>query len=33
MAEDSALRANRLRLMLDVRDALGLLGDFSQIPR
>ena len=33
MAEDSAVRANRLRLLLDVRDALGQLGDFSQIPR
>jgi glycyl-tRNA synthetase beta chain len=33
MAEDEALRANRLRLLLDVRDTLGLLGDFSQIPR
>ena len=27
MAEDSALRANRLRLLLAVRDALGALGD------
>jgi glycyl-tRNA synthetase beta chain len=33
MAEDSAVRANRLRLLLDVRDTLGVLGDFSQIPR
>jgi glycyl-tRNA synthetase beta chain len=33
MAEDSAVRANRLRLLLDVRDTLGRLGDFSQIPR
>ncbi len=33
MAEDSQVRANRLRLLLDVRDALGLLGDFGQIPR
>jgi glycyl-tRNA synthetase beta chain len=33
MAEDPALRANRLRLLLEVRDALGRLGDFSQIPR
>lgn len=32
MAEDSALRANRLRLLLDVRDTLAMLGDFSQIP-
>ena len=33
MDEDLAVRANRLRLLLDVRDALGRLGDFSQIPR
>ena len=33
MAEDSAIRANRLRLLLDVRDTVGLLGDLSQIPR
>ena len=33
MAEDSAVRANRLRLLLDVRDTVGRLGDFSQIPR
>ena len=33
MAEDEAVRANRLRLLLDVRDAVGLLGDLSQIPR
>jgi glycyl-tRNA synthetase beta chain len=33
MAEDSAVRANRLRLLLDVRDALGQVGDFGQIPR
>jgi glycyl-tRNA synthetase beta chain len=33
MADDHAVRANRLRLLLDVRDAVGLLGDFSQIPR
>jgi len=33
MDEDDAVRANRLRLLLDVRDALGRLGDFSQIPR
>jgi glycyl-tRNA synthetase beta chain len=33
MAEDSAVRANRLRLLLDVRDAVGVLGDLSQIPR
>jgi tetrameric-type glycyl-tRNA synthetase beta subunit len=33
MAEDGAVRANRLRLLLDVRDAVGRLGDFSLIPR
>ena len=33
MAEDEAVRANRLRLLLDVRDAVGLLGDLSQISR
>jgi glycyl-tRNA synthetase beta chain len=33
MADDATLRANRLRLLLDVRDALGRLGDFSLIPR
>ena len=33
MDEDQAVRANRLRLLLDVRDTLGRLGDFSQIPR
>jgi glycyl-tRNA synthetase beta chain len=33
MADDTAVRANRLRLMLDVRDTLGLLGDLAQIPR
>ena len=33
MAEDKAVRANRLRLLLDIRDTLGQLGDFSQIPR
>ena len=32
MAEDASLRANRLRLLLDVRDAVGALGDLSQIP-
>ncbi len=32
MADDRALRANRLRLLLDVRDTLGALGDFSQLP-
>jgi glycyl-tRNA synthetase beta chain len=33
MDDDPAVRANRLRLLLDVRDTLGRLGDFSQIPR
>ena len=33
MAEDKQVRANRLRLLLDVRDAVGSLGDLSQIPR
>ena len=33
MDEDARVRANRLRLLLEVRDKLGRLGDFSQIPR
>jgi glycyl-tRNA synthetase beta chain len=33
MADDKQVRANRLRLLLDVRDAVGALGDLSQIPR
>jgi glycyl-tRNA synthetase beta chain len=33
MALDERVRANRLRLLLDVRDAVGALGDLSQIPR
>ena len=33
MAEDERIRANRLRLLLEVRDAVGALGDLSQIPR
>jgi glycyl-tRNA synthetase beta chain len=33
MADDSQVRANRLRLLLDVRDSVGALGDLSQIPR
>ena len=33
MSEDERVRANRLRLLLDVRDAVGTLGDLSQIPR
>jgi glycyl-tRNA synthetase beta chain len=31
MADDGAVRANRLRLLLDVRDTLRLVGDFSQL--
>jgi glycyl-tRNA synthetase beta chain len=33
MAEDADVRKNRLRLLLEVRDTLGALGDLSQIPR
>ena len=33
MVDDERVRANRLRLLLDVRDAVGALGDLSQIPR
>jgi glycyl-tRNA synthetase beta chain len=33
MAEDKAVRGNRLRLLLNVRDTLGKLGELSQIPR
>jgi glycyl-tRNA synthetase beta chain len=33
MADDAQVRANRLRLLLDVRDTVGALGDLSQIPR
>jgi glycyl-tRNA synthetase beta chain len=33
MHEDAALRQNRLRLLLDVRDTLGALGDLARIPR
>jgi glycyl-tRNA synthetase beta chain len=33
MHEDDAVRQNRLRLLLDVRDTLGALGDLAQIPR
>ena len=33
MADDDAVRKNRLRLLLDVRDTIGQLGDLSQIPR
>jgi glycyl-tRNA synthetase beta chain len=33
MAEDAAVRTNRLRLLSELRDAVGALGDFSEIPR
>jgi glycyl-tRNA synthetase beta chain len=33
LAEDRAVRANRLRLLLAVRDTLGRLGELSHIPR
>jgi glycyl-tRNA synthetase beta chain len=33
MSEDLQVRANRLRLLLEVRDAVGAVGDLSQIPR
>jgi glycyl-tRNA synthetase beta chain len=33
MHEDEAIRRNRLRLLLDVRDTLRSLGDLAQIPR
>jgi glycyl-tRNA synthetase beta chain len=33
IAEDTAVRANRLRLLLNVRETLGKLGELSQIPR
>ena len=33
MADDAQVRANRLRLLLDVRDAVGALVDLAQIPR
>jgi glycyl-tRNA synthetase beta chain len=32
MDPDAQVRANRLRLLRDVRDAVGRLGDLSQIP-
>jgi glycyl-tRNA synthetase beta chain len=32
MAEDSEVRANRLRLLRDVKHKVGMLGDFAQIP-
>jgi glycyl-tRNA synthetase beta chain len=33
MAEDAAVRTNRLRLLSELRNAVGVLGDFSEIPR
>ncbi len=33
VADDDAVRGNRLRLLLEVRDRIGRLGDLSQIPR
>jgi len=33
LAEDRDVRANRLRLLLNVRDTLGRLGELSQIPK
>ncbi len=33
VADDDRVRANRVRLLLDVRNRLGELGDFSLIPR
>ena len=33
MAEDAAVRTNRLRLLSELRKAVGVLGDFSEIPR
>jgi glycyl-tRNA synthetase beta chain len=33
MAEDAAVRTNRLRLLAELRRAVGALGDFSEIPR
>ena len=33
MAEDAQVRENRLKLLLDVKHTLGLLGDIDQIPR
>ena len=33
MADDLSVRANRLRLLLEVRDAVGALGNLSHIPR
>jgi glycyl-tRNA synthetase beta chain len=33
MAEDAAVRTNRLRLLSELRNAVGALGDLSEIPR
>ena len=33
MHENPAIRQNRLRLLLEVRDTLGALGDLAEIPR
>ncbi len=33
MAPEAGVRANRLRLLLDVRDTVGMLGDLAQLPR
>ena len=33
VAEDERVRGNRLRMLLELRDRLGRLGDLSQIPR
>lgn len=33
IADDDRVRGNRLRVLLDLRDRLGRLGDLSQIPR
>jgi glycyl-tRNA synthetase beta chain len=33
IADDERVRGNRLRVLLDLRDRLGRLGDLSQIPR
>jgi glycyl-tRNA synthetase beta chain len=33
IADDDRVRGNRLRMLLDLRDRLGRLGDLSQIPR
>ncbi len=33
MADDAAVRTNRLRLLSELRNAVGALGDFSEIPR